>query len=90
MMQSGLLAETQRLVSQYGLDAPGLSGLGYRQLVKHLRGELSLAAAVDRIKVETRQYAKRQLTWYKRNKGIHWLARPAEATDLVSRFLGSR
>lgn len=66
MIESGLVAEVRRLLrAGYEPDDPGLTGAGYREIVAYLRGECSLDEAVDRIEVRTRQYARRQLTWFR-------------------------
>lgn len=87
MMKRGLLDETKRLGAKYGWDSPALSSLGYRQLGAHLRGELSLDEAVERIKIETRQYAKRQMTWFRRDTTIQWIRTAGEAREHIKAFL---
>ncbi len=74
MMESGLLDEVRMLLDS-GCDRglPAMQGLGYKQLAAHLAGEYDLATAVDTIKRETRRFAKRQLTWFRRDKRIIWL-----------------
>jgi tRNA dimethylallyltransferase len=74
MFQEGLLAEVQ------GLLARGLSGdekpfesLGYKQVVAYLRGQTTLEQAQESTEIETRQYAKRQLTWFRRDPRVLWL-----------------
>jgi tRNA dimethylallyltransferase len=77
MFEAGLVEEVRNLLSQ------GLSGnekpfesLGYKQALAHLRGQMTLEQAVASTEIETRQYAKRQLTWFrasKRNAPIAWL-----------------
>lgn len=74
MLRMGLLGETERFFQAgYPHTLPALQGLGYKQLLRHLRGETSLTEAVEEIKRETRRFAKRQITWFKRDKRIHWL-----------------
>ncbi len=74
MMRLGLLAETEKLrTAGYAHTLPALQGLGYKQLLRHLRGEMTLPEAVEDIKRETRRFAKRQITWFKRDQRIHWL-----------------
>ncbi|MCL1849430.1 MAG: tRNA (adenosine(37)-N6)-dimethylallyltransferase MiaA, partial [Clostridiales bacterium] len=74
MMDAGFLSEVQDLYRQ-GLrpDSQAGHGIGYRQLLQYIEGGLSLEAAVESIKRESRRYAKRQLTWFRRNPHIHWL-----------------
>ncbi|UEG48708.1 tRNA (adenosine(37)-N6)-dimethylallyltransferase MiaA [Ferruginibacter lapsinanis] len=71
MMQQGLLEEVRGLVKYKALNA--LQTVGYRELFEHLSGDISLATAVDSIKTNTRQYAKRQMTWFKKDKMIRWI-----------------
>ncbi len=76
MMGAGLLEEVKRL-RQLGCTRKMVSmqGLGYQELLEYLDGELSLEAAVEKIKRETRHYAKRQITWFKREPDVIWLTR---------------
>ncbi len=76
MMEAGLLEEVKRL-RQLGCTRKMVSmqGLGYQELLEYLDGELSLEAAVEKIKRETRHYAKRQITWFKREPDVIWLNR---------------
>lgn len=69
---------------------PSMSGLGYRQLGEYLRGERTLENAVEEIKQKTRNYAKRQVTWFKRDKRINWVEKnDVQAVDnLIKKFLG--
>lgn len=71
MMQSGLLDEVRSLLPMRELNA--LQTVGYRELFDHLDGNISLAEAVERIKIDTRQYAKRQMTWFRKDKEIEWI-----------------
>ena len=72
-IERGLVGEVQRLL-QAGVpaDAPALTALGYRQIVAYLRGETSLEEAIERIKYETHRYARHQMTWLRRLRGVHW------------------
>ena len=70
MMQQGLLAEVKALLPFKNLNA--LQTVGYRELFEHISGDISLENAVERIKINTRQYAKRQMTWFKKDKEVNW------------------
>ena len=70
MMQEGLLEEVKSLQRQQQLNA--LQTVGYKELFSHLSGELTLPQATEAIKINTRQYAKRQMTWFKKDTSIHW------------------
>lgn len=73
MMVDGLVAEVRGLAGSYGWDIPAMSGIGYRQLGQHLRGEIDLATAVQRIKYDTHRYARQQYTWFSlEDASIRW------------------
>jgi tRNA dimethylallyltransferase len=98
MLAAGLVEETQMLVSRgYGWGLPSMSSLGYREIGAYLRGELSLAEAVERFKLATHKYIRRQLTWFRPDARITWLdaALPsdtlaAQAGALVRPWLEAR
>jgi tRNA dimethylallyltransferase len=74
MIEAGLLDEVKNLLEQ-GLaeGATAMQALGYKELVGYLRGEYDLAEAIRLLKRDTRRYAKRQLTWFRRDEEIIWL-----------------
>jgi len=71
MMQDGLLEEVKGLLPMAHVNA--LQTVGYQEIFEHLRGEISLQDAVTMIKQHTRQYAKRQMTWFTKDNQINWL-----------------
>jgi len=73
MFENGLVEETKRLVEKYGDTAGPLSSLGYRQAVQFLRGELTQEQALQAAQQSHRNYAKRQMTWFRREPAVHWL-----------------
>lgn len=74
MFQTGLVEETKRLLdSGCPVDAKAFEALGYRHAIKVLRGELTPGEAIELTQRDTRRYAKRQLTWFRREKGMHWI-----------------
>ena len=73
MFDSGLVEETERLVERYGEAAPPLQSLGYRQALELLRGEISREQAIAAAQQAHRNYAKRQMTWFRREPDAHWL-----------------
>ncbi|NDC43032.1 MAG: tRNA (adenosine(37)-N6)-dimethylallyltransferase MiaA [Chitinophagia bacterium] len=86
MMEQGLLAEVQALFPQRHLK--NLHTVGYSELFDHLEGKYSLAEAVDKIKQHTRNYAKRQLTWFRRDADMHWfMSDKPHLTDNILRLL---
>ena len=83
MMEQGLLAEVKRLRDEgVTSDMVSMQGLGYRQIFDYLEGIATLDEAVERIKRETRHFAKRQLTWFRREPDARWIN--------VSEFGGDR
>jgi tRNA dimethylallyltransferase len=85
MLEQGLVEEVRRLGEKYGRDLPLLDTLGYREIQEHLRGESSLDEAQARIILHTRQFAKRQRTWFRAIPEIHWL--DSENPNLVGEAL---
>ena len=82
---AGWLAEVRQLV-ELGIEnnPTAMQAAGYRELVAHLRGELTLPAAVALIKTRTRQLARRQLTWFRREPGLQWVAVPVDEPPAVT------
>jgi len=74
MFRRGLVAETEHLL-KLGLadNKTALQALGYRQVVEHLQGKRSLAETVELVKIRTRQFAKRQMTWFRRQMNLEWI-----------------
>ena len=81
MMKAGWLEEVRGLLEKYPPDCQGLLSLGYSQLVSHLQGKISLEEAVELIKIRTRQFAKRQETWFRADPSIQWF-RPDQVVPL--------
>ena len=74
MMAEGLIEEIEDLLANgTPPTATSLQAIGYKEPMAALRGEMTMEEAVDKIKQESRRYAKRQLTWFRRNKDIHWI-----------------
>jgi tRNA dimethylallyltransferase len=74
MIAEGWVEEVRGLLAHgYSCDLKSMSSLGYRHLAAHLQGEVSLAEAVAAAKRDTRRYAKRQMTWFRADKEIHWI-----------------
>jgi tRNA dimethylallyltransferase len=93
MFRRGLVAETAGLMKR-GLaeNRTAMQALGYRQVVEHLQGKHSLPETIELVKLRTRQFAKRQGTWFRRQLALEWMEiRPNEpASAVVDRFLAHR
>jgi len=74
MFEAGLVEETQRVLEKYGTGAGPLSSLGYKQAVQFLRGEMTREQALQAAQQAHRNYAKRQMTWFRREPDVHWIA----------------
>ncbi len=89
MVERGWIDEIRRLREQ-GIpwDAPAMSSIGYRELGVYIRGEGTLEQAIVLAKRATKQYAKRQMTWFKRDKRIRWVETIEEAVRVVKQWMG--
>ncbi len=76
MIEQGLVEETQNLLSKHGRISNIINTIGYREILSYLDGELTLEEAKDKLKQNTRNYAKRQLTWFRKNPDIKWNCYP--------------
>ena len=85
MLSHGLLDEIRSLLDR-GIPekCTAMQAIGYKEFVAALKGEIPVAQAADQVRQASRNYAKRQLTWFRRNKNIHWLRRtPSDGTDEI-------
>ena len=90
MFARGLVEETRALLERgLALNPTALQAIGYRQVAEHLRGEHSLEETVELVKIRTRQFAKRQLTWFRRHGNMKWIElNPSEPLeDIVKRLM---
>ena len=95
MIENGLMAEVRSLIDRgYSLELPAMSGIGYRQIGRHISGELDIEAAVQQIKFENHRFVRRQQNWFKpKDSRIHWLditddRMEEKAAALVTGFTG--
>jgi tRNA dimethylallyltransferase len=85
MFARGLVAETEQML-KLGLSGnkTAIQAIGYRQVVEHLRGERPLAETIEIVKIRTRQYAKRQMTWFRKHAEVTWIhAGPDSTADEI-------
>ena len=73
MIENGLIEEVKNLLDKYKEFPTAMQGLGYKEVVEYLNGYLTKDEMIEKIKQETRRYAKRQLTWFKKNKNTIWI-----------------
>lgn len=86
MIAAGLVEEARSLLPLQHLNA--LQTVGYRELFDHFNGLLSLPEAIERIKINTRQYAKRQMTWFKKDTQINWFEADKVKVEDVTKMVG--
>ena len=87
MFKRGLMDETHELL-KHGLEQnkTAMQAIGYRQVVEHLHGERSLKETIELVKIRTRQFAKRQLTWFRAQKNLEWIElEPDESLEKCAR-----
>jgi len=87
MIKAGLLQEVKGLIKKYGTKPYSMSGIGYQEIIPYLRKEISLDEAKELIKIHTRQYSRRQMSWFRRDKRIKWIKTYPEARKLIKEFL---
>jgi len=85
MLDGGLVDEVRALLRLHPPSCPPFRSLGYKEILAHLRGETDLAAARELIQRHSRQFAKRQLTWFRQEKDIHWF--PADDEEAIIGFI---
>lgn len=71
MVQSGLIEEAKSFVNE-NMSSTSSMAIGYKELMPYLQGEAELETCIENLKMQTRRYAKRQLTWFNRDKNVHW------------------
>jgi tRNA dimethylallyltransferase len=92
MFQRGLVEETRRLL-EAGLEKnpTAMQALGYRQVVEHLRGVRGLAETIELVKIKTRQFAKRQKTWFRKQAAPEWIVlQPHDCLETLANRLADR
>jgi tRNA dimethylallyltransferase len=87
MFDRGLIEETERLIARYGEDCRPLTSLGYAEATAVLKNELTREQAAARAQQGHRNYAKRQLTWFRRESNIHWLEGCGSDEDIAQQAL---
>ena len=81
---NGLIEETETLCSRYSSDLPLLQTIGYREALQMLQGQRNLEQAIALTTVRTRQFAKRQRTWFRRQHHPHWLKGEEPLSEALS------
>ena len=87
MIKTGLMEEVKNLTKKYGTKQQSFDAIGYREIIGYLDGKITFKEAVELIKKNTRNYAKRQMTWFRKDVRICWINHPEQAEKLVAKFL---
>ncbi len=87
MVEQGLIQEVQNLIQKYDQYPTAMQALGYKEIKQYLEGNTSKEEAIETIKQETRRYAKRQLTWFRKNKETIWLDASKKIEDNIENIL---
>jgi len=91
MISDGLIEETKTIIEKgYSKELQPLNAVGYREIIAFLEGEMSKEAAIEKIKTQSRRYAKRQLTWFKRWGFIEWLPAQTKKVEELKEIMLSR
>ena len=80
MIEQGLIEETKKILNLYKEFPTAMQAIGYKEIKEYLDGELTKEEAIEKVKMESRRYAKRQLTWFRKNENTTWLdmSKPVE------------
>lgn len=89
MIEQGLIEEVENLLKKYTEFPTAMQGLGYKEVVEYLQNKCTKQEMIEKIKMETRRYAKRQLTWFRKNKQTIWLD-ATKGIDNVDEILKGR
>jgi tRNA dimethylallyltransferase len=87
MLNNGLINEVENLLAKYKNFPTAMQGLGYKEVKQYLDGEISKNEMVDKIKQESRRYAKRQFTWFRKNKQTIWIDGQADVEENIKKIL---
>lgn len=83
MIEAGLIEEVRKLLEKYPSMPTAMQGLGYKEVVDFFEGKYSKEDMIEKIKQESRRYAKRQLTWFRKNKEIKWIDASKEMEEKI-------
>jgi len=87
MLNNGLIEEVEELIKKYKNFKTAMQGLGYKEVVEYLNGIVSKEEMIENLKRKTRNYAKRQLTWFRKNKDTVWLDGEASTDENINKIL---
>ena len=83
MIEAGLIDEVRNVTEKFKISNTAVQGLGYKEVIEFLNGNISYEEMIEKLKLETRHYAKRQLTWFRRDKRIKWIKPDENVTCVI-------
>lgn len=86
MIAEGLIEEVQKLKEKYTFSQTALQGLGYKEVLSYLDGNMTKEEMIEKLKMETRRYAKRQMTWFRREEKIQWYSKEEIVDKILQEF----
>lgn len=90
MLEAGLEQEVTKLAKQYGWEIEPMKGIGYREFREYLKGSIDIEETSNRILKNTLDLAKKQRTWFRRNKSIHWVSNSDEIVGILTTHLNKK
>ena len=89
MVEQGLIEEVKKIVQKYSCFPTAMQGLGYKEVVEYLENKTTKEEMIEKIKKETRHYAKRQLTWFRKNKETIWLDGEKDINENLEKIINA-
>ena len=86
MIENGLIDEVKELTPKYKISNTAMQGIGYKEVIEYLENKISIEDMKEKLKMETRRYAKRQITWFKKDKRITWIS-PKNKEECVNQII---
>ena len=90
MMEQGLVEEVKQIQEKYQKFPTAMQAIGYKEVVDYLEGNCTKEEMVEKIKMETRRYAKRQMTWFRKIQEIQWIDGNQSMEEKLSIILGEK
>ena len=87
MIKNGLIKEVNNLIKKYEIKLQSFDAIGYREIIEYINKKIPINDVINLIKKNTRSYAKRQMTWFKKDKRINWIRNEKETEKLIKKFL---
>ena len=87
MLNLGLIEEVKGILSKYSEFPTAMQGLGYKEVTQYLTNELNREELIEKLKMETRRYAKRQFTWFRKNKQTIWIDGESTIEENINKII---